>query len=308
MNKCPLTYKYTDSIYSADGLKYLNKNLKELHNIILSKEDLINEAILRAPKMSIQGVQPKLSAILEVKKGQFAIVDTGGQYILKPPHIMYPQLPENEDLTMKLAELSRIEIPVHGLVFAKDNALVYFIKRFDRTGKTGKLPLEDFAQLGGFTRESKYDSSMEKVVQLINEYCTFPVIEKIKLFDRVIFSFLIGNEDMHLKNYSVIRRGGKAELSPAYDLLNTSIVLNTKEEMALPINGKKRNLRKKDLINYFAVERMELNTASINTIIEKYKHLYDDFVDLINNSFLSEEYKKKYITLFQSRYNRIVSE
>ncbi|HOY32587.1 MAG TPA: HipA domain-containing protein, partial [Bacteroidales bacterium] len=182
--------------------------------------------MVRATKLSIQGLQPKLSAILNIKESRFELVDTGGKYILKPQHHIYPQLPENEDVTMRMAKAAGINVLLHGMIRSKDMTLTYFIKRFDRAGHKDKIPLEDFAQLAGLSRDTKYNYTMEKLVLLIDEFCTFPVIEKAKLFRLVLFNFLTGNEDMHLKNFSLIRNGDKIELSPAYDLLNSTIVLN----------------------------------------------------------------------------------
>jgi serine/threonine-protein kinase HipA len=122
-----------------------------------------------------------------------------------------------------MATLIGLEVPVHGLVYSKDSSMTYFIKRFDRLGKTKKLAVEDFAQLSGGDRHTKYNISMEKVIAITNELCTFPKIELLKLFKLTLFNFLIGNEDMHLKNFSLITRGNNITLSPSYDLLNSTI-------------------------------------------------------------------------------------
>ena len=145
---------------------------------------------------------------------------------------------------MDLASTVGIDVPIHGMVYSKDLSLTYFIKRFDRKGQKDKVSVKDFAQLAGMSRDTKYNYSMEKLVKLIDDFCTFPAIEKAKLFKRVIFNYLVGNEDMHLKNYSVIVQNGKVELSPAYDFLNSTIVLK----------GKKSNLNAEVLINYFGKE------------------------------------------------------
>ncbi len=125
---------------------------------------------------------------------------------------------------MTLAEIFGIEVPVHGLVYSKDKSKTYFIKRFDRIGHNQKLAVEDFSQLLGLDRETKYESSMEKVIWVVSTYCSFPKIEFVKLFKRTLFNFLVGNEDMHLKNFSLITRQDRVALSPAYDLLNSTIV------------------------------------------------------------------------------------
>lgn len=307
MNRCPITYEPCgNEKYSIKGLKLLSPNLKGLNDLPLTQEDQIIEAAARAVKMSIQGVQPKLSARLKIKEEKFEIVDRGGEYILKPQNSFYPELPENEDLTMRLAKLIGIEIPIHGLIYSIDNRLTYFIKRFDRYGKNKKRALEDLAQLSGKTRDTKYDFSMERIIPLLDQYCTFPLLEKIKLFRLTLFNFLVGNEDMHLKNYSIISRNDKVELSPAYDLLNTTIASkNVSEEIALPVSGKKSQLTSNILIKYWGVERLQLNDNVINQTIETIKNIQIEWKELINISFLSTATKEKYLDLLNERRKRL---
>ncbi|MCH7827334.1 MAG: HipA domain-containing protein [Bacteroidetes bacterium] len=307
MNICPITYEPCgNKKYSAKGLKLLSPKLGKLNDLPLTQEDQLKEVVARAVKMSIQGVQPKLSVKLRTKEERFEIVDRGGEYILKPQNNFYPELPENEDLTMRLAKLIGIEIPLHGLVYSIDGKFTYFIKRFDRYGKNKKLSLEDFAQLAGKSRETKYDFSMEKIIPLLDQYCTFPLLEKIKLFRLTLFNYLIGNEDMHLKNYSIINRDNKIELSPAYDLLNTTIASkNVKEEIALPISGKKSNLTYKVLIKYWGKDRLQLNENVISKIIVEIKNAQTKWEELIKISFLSNQMKEKYLNLLNSRRTKL---
>ena len=205
MNKCPITYlPCGDSRYSEKGLRLLASGLSRLKRLQYTAEEQRREAFNRSTKMSVQGVQPKLSAVLNIKEKRFDIVDKNGRYLLKPQHHLYPQMPENEDLTMRLAASIGLDVPVHGMIWAKDNTLTYFIKRFDRKGQKDKIPVEDFAQLAGLSRDTKYNYSMESLVKLVNAHCTFPAVEKVKLFKLVVFSFITGNEDMHLKNFSII--------------------------------------------------------------------------------------------------------
>ncbi|MEN8154793.1 MAG: HipA domain-containing protein [Acidobacteriota bacterium] len=305
MNRCPITYNSCGSNkYSHDGLKKLSRNLKELLDIPYSSEEQIREAVARASKMSIQGVQPKLSAVLNVREKKFLIKDRNGKYILKPQNHLYPHIPENEDLTMKLAALSGIEVPLTGLVYSRDNSFTYFIKRFDRKGKR-KIHMEDFAQLSEKTRDTKYDSSMEKISLIIEKFATFPVLEKRKLFLLTIFNFLIGNEDMHLKNFSIIEETGNIKLSPAYDLINTTIVLNDPEEIALPIDGKKRKLNREIFIEYYGSKRLGLNNKTIETVLNSIIISYPKWIDLINISFLPDKLKKDYIRLVDTRMKRL---
>ena len=303
MNRCPITYHLCEeNRYSEKGLKLLSPSLKRLDLLNFTAEELRAEAMQRASKMSIQGVQPKLSAILNIKDGLFEIVDKGGKYILKPQHHIFPELPQNEDLTMRLAASIGIGVPLHGLIYSKDNSLTYFIKRFDWKGQKDKIAVEDFAQLSGMSRDTKYNYSMEKLVKLIDDFCTFPSIEKAKLFNLVLFNFLVGNEDMHLKNYSIIISNGKVELSPAYDLLNSTIVLKgDTEEIALSLKGKKSKLNRNILIDYFGRERCNLTDKIIERLLEKIQKEIPAWFNLIDISFLSGEMKEKYKNLLYKR-------
>jgi len=243
--------------------------------------------------------------VLKVTESRFEVVDRKGRFILKPPSSDFPELPENEDLTMRLASAVGIEVPLHGLVYARDGSFTYFIKRFDREGR-GRVPLEDFAQLSGASRETKYESSMEKVAAVVEKYCTFPAIERVKLFERTLLSFLIGNEDMHLKNFSLITRKGRVDLSPAYDLLNSTIALSKpQEEMALPIRGKRSNLTRNDLLAYFAGERLKINDQVLKESIERFRQALPRWDELIACSFLSTEKKAAYAAVLQERKVRL---
>jgi len=305
MNRCPITYAPCgENRYSNAGLRLLSPELNTLKDLEYTAEEQRKEAYNRASKMSIQGVQPKLSARLNIKENKFEIVDKGGKYILKPQHHLYPQMPENEDLTMRMASEIGLEIPLHGLVWSKDRTLTYFIKRFDRKGQNDKVPVEDFAQLAGLSRDTKYNYSMEKVANLINRYCTFPSIENLKLFKLVIFNYLVGNEDMHLKNFSIITEDGKVTLSPCYDLVNSTIEYKEQiEEIALPLKGKKKHLTRSILIDYYGMERCELTAKSIDKILGTISSTVPKWKELIDISFLSKEMKDKYHGLLEKRLN-----
>ncbi|MGA1496067.1 MAG: HipA domain-containing protein, partial [Rhodothermales bacterium] len=170
-------------------------------------------------KMSIQGVQPKVSLRLHLSDGRFEVVDYHGTYILKPAVEEWPNVPENEDLTMRLAAIAGIEVPRHGLIRASDRSLAFVIRRFDRVGRRQRLALEDFAQLSGRDRDTKYESSTERLISVINQHTTFPALDRLKLFRRVLFCFLTGNEDAHLKNWSLLTSNNVVGLSPAYDFV-----------------------------------------------------------------------------------------
>lgn len=300
---CPISYETIapGQKYSIAGLKKLARNLQYLADFPLSANEQRLASIKQVSKISIQGIQPKLSAKLNITQNTFEVTDTNGTFILKPQTDVYEQLPENEDLSMRLARLVGIKVPLHGLMYCKDGSLTYFIKRFDRIGKQ-KIAVEDFCQLANMKRDEKYNFSMERIIPIIENYCTFPIIEKANLLLRVLFNFIIGNEDMHLKNFSLIRLSNKVELAPAYDFLNTSIALDKViEEIALTLNGKKSNLRYKDLINYFAYQRLELNEKTVEKIIKQITCQYSNWQKLIEISFLKPALKKAYLAIIEKR-------
>ncbi len=307
MNRCPITYESCgDNRYSKSGLRQISPGLAFLRELEYTADEQRREAFNRASRMSIQGVQPKLSARLNIKEGRFEVVDTGGRYILKPQHDYFPEMPENEDLTMRLADVIGLNIPLHGLIWSKDNSLTYFIRRFDRKGQSARIPVEDFAQLAGMTRDTKYDYSLEKVVGLVNKFCTFPAVEKVLLFKLIIFSYLTGNDDMHLKNFSVITENAITRLSPCYDLVNATIEYKTPdEEIALPVRGRKKKLTRNILVDYFGIERCELPVKSIEKVLETVAAAIPAWKELIDISFLSGGMKDKYLELLNTRLNNL---
>lgn len=212
---------------------------------------------------------------------------------------------------MRLAAEAGIEVPLHGLIYSADGTMSYFIKRFDRHHKTQKYALEDFAQLAGADRETKYDYSIEKLIRLL-DHCTFPAIERAILFRRLLFNYLAGNEDMHLKNFSLIRRHNKIEMAPAYDFINTTIAYLAMgkppsgiEESALPLKGRKRRLTRSLWMDYLAKEQLQLSGRTIGTILKKFSGSAAKWEAIIHTSFLSDEMKKRYISILNQRRKNI---
>ncbi|SEB02333.1 serine/threonine-protein kinase HipA [Flavobacterium gillisiae] len=303
MNRCPITYELcgTDK-YSAKGMRLIAPKLTHLNDLPYTAVELRQEAANRAKKLSIQGVQPKLSAAVSIVDQEFKIVDQFGTYIIKPQNDLFPQLPENEDVTMRMAKAFGLDVPFHGMLYGKDGSLSYFIKRFDRHGKGKKWATEDFAQLTANTRDTKYRFTMEKLIPVLDEFCSFPAIEKADFFKRILFCFVTGNEDMHLKNFSLITKNGKTTLAPIYDFLNSTIAIkNPDEEMALPLKGKKSNLKASDFIGYYAKDRLQLNEKTITNILEQMKKATPKWKELLEISFLSDEMKEKYLELLDGR-------
>lgn len=305
MRKCPLTYEMVEGRYAPGALRRVNPRLTELQDLPYSSEELLWEVSQRADKLSIQGVQPKLSARLNVKSQAFDLVDRQGQYILKPqsPHFTY--LPENEDCTMRLAATTGLNVPNRGLIYGKDGRVTFWIRRFDRTGRDEKLPVEDFAQLLGESRDTKYKSSWEKVAQVIERHCTFPRVEAAKLFKLLLFCFLCGNEDQHLKNFSLLIKDPMVELSPCYDQVNSTIVLsNPEEELALPLAGKKSRLKMADFLNY-ATTCLKLTDLIVEQVRQEIAEGLVTWESIIRSSFLPENRQDQFLALFGERRLRL---
>jgi len=303
VNRCPITYLPVENgHYSKEGLAILSPQLKELKDFPYGEEKQLELMLDYSDKLSFSGIQPKLSAKLNIQAQVFEVVRKKGTFLLKLPRARFPELPQNEDLTMKLAATAGIQVPKRGMIYAIDHSLIYFIERFDRSSK---VHIEDLGQVAGISREKKYDFSMEKVGQLIDQFCTFPALEKEKLLRLTLFNFLVGNEDMHVKNFSLIIKDGIAALSPAYDLINSTIVLKSKEEIALPLRGKKSNLSSSDLIDYYGKERLSLPVKTIDEILHKLHICYPKWMELVKNSFLSDEKKEAYLLLLEQRFKRL---
>jgi len=260
--------------------------------------------------VALTGVQPKLSLELsKEKKGKNRLIPNigiglWGNYILKPPFVRFPEMPEVEDLTMHISELLGIKTAEHSLIQLKSGELAYISKRFDRI-KSNKLHLEDMAQLTEMLTERKYSGSMEKVGKAILKYSDYSGNDAIRFFELTLFCFITGNADMHLKNFSLLKNLYKeVTLSPAYDLLSTKILMpEDKEELALTLNGKKSNLRKKDF-ELFA-EKLGINHKVKESVYKKFFSSIDVFNEIIERSFLEKKTKLLYKELISERVRRI---
>jgi len=254
-------------------------------------------------QITITGVQPKLSLDLEKEKGgekRFTIVGLWGGYILKPQTEHYSNLPENEDLTMHLAELAKIKTVPHSLIRFNDGSLAYITKRIDRDSKGNKIPMEDMCQLTEKLTEQKYKGSHEQIAKKIVEHSAYPVLDLINYFEVLLFCYLTGNADMHLKNFSLYKGTGEYTFAPAYDLLSTKLAMpEDNEELALTLNGKKRKLKRTDFDNL--LKSFKVDEKAIENVYEKFRKVLPQWYDFIDTSFLTEPMKKEYKQLIQSR-------
>ena len=275
-----------------------------------SEEDLepLAKKVIQS-QTAVTGVQVKLSLHITGNpiggnERRFTIVGLWGGYLLKPPTAWYPQLPEVEDVTMHLAQLAKIKTAPHSLIRLQSGNLAFVTKRIDRT-KNGKLAMEDMCQLTERLTEDKYHGSYEQIAKAIQRHSVTPGLDVVNFFELVLFSFLTGNADMHLKNFSLLEQPGLGMvLSPAYDLVNTALVHPAdEEEMALTLNGRKKKLTKQDFVA--AMNTLKLEEKQQEMIFNKMAKAWPRWQELIDRSFMSVEFKEQYKSLLKERINRI---
>jgi len=275
-----------------------------------SEEDLepLAKKVIQS-QTAVTGVQAKLSLHITGNpiggnERRFTIVGLWGGYLLKPPTAFYPQLPEVEDVTMHLAQLAKIKTAPHSLIRLQSGNLAFVTKRIDRT-KNGKLAMEDMCQLTERLTEDKYHGSYEQIAKAIQRHSVTPGLDVVNFFELVLFSFLTGNADMHLKNFSLLEQPGLGMvLSPAYDLVNTALVHPAdEEEMALTLNGRKKKLTKQDFVA--AMNTLKLEKKQQEMIFNKMAKAWPQWQELIDRSFMSVEFKEQYKSLLKERMNRI---
>ncbi len=259
--------------------------------------------------VTVPGVQPKLSmSVVEASKDKtdkrLTVVGAlGGNYIFKPPSEDFPEIPANEHLTMRIAESFGINVVPSSLIRLQSGELSYITKRIDRADEGEKLHMLDMFQV--IEAFDKYKGSMEKVGKALGEYSANPLLDKLFLFELTLFSYLTGNNDMHLKNFSMILSNGKWTLSPAYDLLNVTIVLpEDTEELALTLGGKKKKINKASF-DIFG-ESIGLNKKQVSGVYKRFVKNKPLAIQWINNSFLSEEMKANYSNLMDMRYSLVL--
>ena len=273
-------------------LPYTRANIKELAREIVSAST------------TVTGVQAKLS--LDIARGhagepqRFTIVGLWGRFILKPQTDRFVNLPENEDLTMHLAEAAGIKTVPHSLIRFADGELCYITRRVDRTKKGDKIAMEDMCQLSERLTEDKYKGSYERIAKLIKQYSAAPLLDVVNFWEAVVFSWLTGNADMHLKNFSLYRPADNYMLTPAYDLLSTSIVMpEDDDELALTLNGKKKRIKRSDFET--AMRDSGMDEKAIEKLFKKFAKTLPKWYALIKESFLPKDmivaYREKLNTM-----------
>ena len=260
-----------------------------------SIDDLARKII--QSRTTVTGVQAKLS--LDLNKGgknepdRLTIVGLWGRYILKPKSEAYPWLPEVEDLTMHLASIARINVVPHSLIRFQDGELAYITRRVDRGEDGTKYLMEDTCQLSGRLTADKYKSSYEHIAKLIQQYSSTPLLDMVNYWEIVVFSWITGNSDMHLKNFSLLSKvHGVYQLSPAYDLLNVHLIFDDPEELALTVTGKRKRINREHFTE--AMRFSGLNDKVIDNIFQKFIKALPKWNAFIDLSFLPVNLKEQY--------------
>ena len=275
---------------------------KSVPSLAYSEADL-NEMATRliSSRTSVPGVQAKLSVHLENETGdtRLTLVGLEGEYILKLPSKRFPELPEGEHFAMSLASACGIETAKFGLVRLASGSLAYLTRRMDREG--GIHHMEDFCQLTGRLAERKYYGSYEQIGKAIRRYSSFAGADAVKFYEVVLFSFIIGNSDMHLKNFSLIRSDlSDWQLSKAYDLVPVKTIMpEDRDELALTLNGKKRKLGVADFASFagsIGLTTMQSERANKRILAAISRHLGES----LSSSFLSDGFK--------GRVSRLISD
>lgn len=263
------------------------------------------EQVVKSHK-TVTGVQPKLSLGLSKKReapDRFTLVGVWGEYILKPQTEHFLHLPENEDLTMHLAESCKIMTVPHTLVRMSSGDLAYITKRIDRQ-EGRKIPMEDMCQLTERLTEHKYRGSYEQIAKAIHRYSSNPGLDVVNFYEVVLFSFLTGNNDMHLKNFSLIHSALGYGLSAAYDLVASQLVVEgDDEELALNLNGKKKKLRKSDFIE--AMKSAHIPAKTIDSVFVKIQDVSGKWPSLIERSFLPSDTQAAYKELIRQKIGQL---
>lgn len=311
-NKCLYCYQELES--TADFHEKCSKKFfgtpepPKLDYSLNEMDEMAKRIVERS--VSVPGVQPKLSMSVvkdaaSKPEGRLTVVGVlGGNYIFKPPSDYFVEMPENEHVTMRIAEAFGIPVVESTLIRLKSNELCYLTKRIDRTKTGEKIHMLDMFQIT--EAFDKYKSSMEKVGKAIKSYSENTLLDLVYLFEITMFSYLTGNNDMHLKNFSMIRTTSGWSIAPAYDLLNVRIVNpEDKEELALTLGGKKKKLTRAYFERFG--DALALTPKQVEGVFKRFAKNKSTAIHWINNSFLSDEMKQAYLSLLEERYEKLMS-
>jgi serine/threonine-protein kinase HipA len=307
MDKCLFCYQALEDHevdYHAKSSKafFGNRQAPKLPFNLSDMEQLAKETTELS--ISVPGVQPKLSLgwmknEFNNHHGKLTIMHAlEGHFILKPQNAEYDQMPENEHLTMKLAELFKIPTVSSSMIRLLSGELCFITKRIDRNPDGSKNHMIDFLQILEF--DDKYKGTMEVLGKTIGELSVNPLLDKLRFFEAAVFNFIVGNNDMHLKNYSMFLSEMGWILSPFYDLINVKLILpKDKEDVALLLGGKKSNFSKAYFDRLGQV--LQLNNKQITAVYKRLEKWLPQALSLIESSFLQDSAREEYKNLIKER-------
>ncbi len=271
--------------------------------ISFAAKDLPEKVTTATDHMSISGVQAK--ALIRVNKdsGEVEFAPTGSTHILKPEPNEYPGLPAMENVCMITAETLGMNVPPHGLFPMSDGRLCYIVKRFDRMEDGGKIQSETMFQILGAT--DKYKGSLESVGKAIRTHAENVGLDTIDFFERVILCFLIGNGDMHLKNWAFLIRDKKAALAPVYDFVSSKVYIKRESDTALTINAKGNKLKQADFESL--ANNLKIDPKAAANSFEKMKNARERFRDLAIYSELNPSMRQELEDVMAERFKRLFS-
>lgn len=276
-------------LFGSDDLPTLDVEMARLHTVALA---MVGVATL-------SGVQRKLSVGLDAARMTLRVGAAGRQFILMPPTDRFPGLPANEHVTMRIAARCGLPVPEHGLLHLADGTLAYIVARFDRPVTGGKLQVEDLCSLAGQYPADKYRGSAELCARLVQRHASAPGIALRDLYRQLLFAWWTGNGDLHLKNLAILTtRGGEQRLSPAYDLVNTRLLLPD-DALALPVGGKQQGLTARTWREFAAYCRLPARAAQ--GLAAGFVEALPDACGLVERSFLAEDQRDGYRGLIEER-------
>ena len=252
-------------------------------------------------RMSISGVQAKVSIRLDKATGTIESVATGGTHILKPESDRFPLLPQNENLCMNMAEELGMRVPPHGLFAMSDGKLCYIIKRFDRADDGSKIPNETAFQILG--PADKYTGSLEQIGKAIRTHAANVGLDTIDFFERALFCFLTGNGDMHMKNWALLGQGKDIAIAPCYDLVSSNIYIENEPDSALTINAKKNKLKRADF--EALAKNLRIDAKAAANVFDKLERAKETLREMIANSELRADLRQELMSVLGKRYRRL---
>lgn len=260
---------------------------------------------------TVPGVQKKLSLhlISDSNTPRLTLVNYPTGYILKPQVAEFEAMPEAEQLVMSMADSAGISTVPHALIKGS-SGLAYITKRIDRTFSEGRvklLAMEDFCQLDLRLTEDKYRGSYERCAKIIERHSSRIGIDMAEFFVRLVFSFIVGNSDMHMKNFSLIETSegsGEYILSPAYDLLPVNTIMPAdKEQFALPMNGKKTNIRRRDFLKF--AQNCGIAATAAEKMINRQISMVPKYLSICEAALLTPELKVRLTKTIEERTDTI---